>query len=64
MLNLVNDEINLLVLRLTPGSYEEIKNELNNISITLGDGYSHLKLDGSFEKNLSFMSSLSLYPCF
>ena len=64
MLNLMNDEINLLVLRLTPGSYEEIKNELSNISITLGDDYSHLKLDGSFEKNLSFMSSLSLYPMF
>jgi len=64
MLNLLNDEINLLVLRLTPGSYEEIKNELSNISITLGDDYSHLKLDGSFEKNLSFMSSLSLYPMF
>ena len=64
MLNLLNDEINLLVLRLTPGSYEEIKSELNNISITLGDDYSHLKLDGSFEKNLNFMSNLSLYPMF
>jgi len=64
MLNLLNDEINLLVLKLTPGSYEEIKNELNNISITLGDNYSHLKLDDIFLKNLSFMSNLSLYPMF
>ncbi|MCK4286257.1 MAG: FtsX-like permease family protein, partial [Candidatus Lokiarchaeota archaeon] len=64
ILNLMNDEINLLVLRLTPGSYEEIKNELNNISITLGDNYTHLKLDSAFEKNLNFISNLSLYPMF
>jgi len=64
ILNLMNDEINLLVLRLLPGSYEEIKNELNNISITLGDNYTHLKLDSAFEKNLNFISNLSLYPMF
>ena len=64
ILNLMNEEINLLVLKLSPGSYEVIKNELNNISATLGDNYTHLRLDSVFEKNLSFISNLSLYPMF
>jgi ABC-type antimicrobial peptide transport system permease subunit len=64
ILNFVNDEINLLVLKLTPGSYEGIKNKLNNISITLGDNFTHLKLDTIFEKNLNFISNLSIYPTF
>ncbi|MBY8986276.1 MAG: ABC transporter permease [Candidatus Lokiarchaeota archaeon] len=64
ILNLMNEEINLLVLKLSPGSYEGIKNELNNISATLGDNYTHLRLDGVFEKNLSFISNLSLYSMF
>jgi ABC-type lipoprotein release transport system permease subunit len=64
ILNLMNDEINILVLKLTPGLYEEVKNELNNISLTLGDNFTHLKLDAVFRKNLSFISNLSLYPMF
>jgi len=64
ILNLMNDEINLLVLKLRPGSYEEVKNELNNISLTIGDNFTHLKLDDVFGKNLSFVSNLSLYPMF
>ncbi len=64
ILNLMNDEINLLVLKLRPGSYEEVKNELNNISLTIGDNFTHLKLDDVFGKNLSFISNLSLYPMF
>jgi len=64
ILNLKNGEINLLVLKLKPGSYESIKNELINISTTLGDSFTHLRLNGVFEKNLSFISNLSLYPMF
>jgi len=64
ILNLMNDEINLLVLKLRPGSYEEVKNELNNISLTIGDNFTHLKLDDVFLRNLSFISNLSLYPIF
>ncbi len=64
MLNLMNEEINLLVLKLTPDFYNEVKDELNNISATLGDDFTHLRLDGAFEKNLSFISNLSLYPMF
>ncbi|MHA2283904.1 MAG: FtsX-like permease family protein [Promethearchaeota archaeon] len=64
ILNLMNEEINLLVLKLSPGSYLEVQNELNNISATLGDNYTHLRLDGVFEKNLNFISNLSLYPMF
>ncbi|MHA1932286.1 MAG: FtsX-like permease family protein [Promethearchaeota archaeon] len=64
LLNLMNEEVNLLVLKLIPGSYEEVKNELNNISATLGENYTHLRLDNVFEKNVSFISNLSLYPMF
>ncbi len=64
ILNLMNDEINLLVLKYKPESYEEVKNELDNISLTLGTNFTHLKLDATFRKNLSFMSNLSLYPMF
>jgi ABC-type antimicrobial peptide transport system permease subunit len=64
ILNLMNDEINLLVLKVSPGSYEGIKNELDNISATLGDNFSHLELNDVFGKNLNFISNLSLYPMF
>ncbi|MHA2269871.1 MAG: FtsX-like permease family protein [Promethearchaeota archaeon] len=64
ILNLMNEEINLLVLKLAPGSYEEISSDLNNISVTLGDNFTHLRLDSAFEKNINFISNLSLYPMF
>jgi len=64
ILNLLNDEINLLVLRIAPGSYEDIRNELNNISVIIGDSFTHLILDDVFGKNLNFMLNLSLYPMF
>jgi ABC-type lipoprotein release transport system permease subunit len=64
ILNLMNDEINLLVLKISPGSYEVMKNELDNISTTLGDNFTHLRLDDVYGKNLSFISNLSLYPMF
>ncbi|MFW9895000.1 MAG: FtsX-like permease family protein [Candidatus Thorarchaeota archaeon] len=64
MLNLENDEINLLMLKLSLGSYEEVKPELDNLTATLGGNFTHLRLDGVFEINLRFISNLSLYPMF
>lgn len=64
ILNLINEEINLLLLQLNPGSYKAIKGELDNISSKLGTNFTHLRLDGVFKENLDFLFNLSLYPSF
>lgn len=64
ILNLAHDEINLLVLRVNPDSYEDIANELSNISAQLGNRFTYFNLDGIFADNLNFLSNLSLYPMF
>ena len=62
--NLTNEEINLLALKIDPKSYESIRDELNNISLILGENFTHLKLDSIFNENLNFVSNLSIYPMF
>ncbi|MFW9823856.1 MAG: FtsX-like permease family protein [Candidatus Thorarchaeota archaeon] len=64
ILNLQNDEINLLMLKLSPGSYEGVKDELDNLSAVIGGNFTYLRLNGVFETNLRFISNLSLYPMF
>jgi ABC-type antimicrobial peptide transport system permease subunit len=60
-----NETVNLLLLKLKNGQYNNIKNELESyIEANLGSNFTHINLDGVFEKNLTFLSNLSLYPIF
>jgi len=62
ILNLMNDEINLIILKLSPGSYEGIKDHFENVTQTLGENFSYLRLDQVFQENLTFVGNLTIYP--
>ncbi|MFX1571944.1 MAG: FtsX-like permease family protein [Promethearchaeota archaeon] len=62
-LNLTN-QINLLLLKINPDSYEKIREELTNILNILGPNFSLLNLNTVFNENLTFISNISLYPLF
>jgi ABC-type antimicrobial peptide transport system permease subunit len=63
MLNLKNQEINLVLLKLKNGAYDKIKNELQfTIKKCLGEEFSHLKLDAVFNANYLHVSSFTIYP--
>ncbi len=64
LLDLNNDEVNIVVLKLSSGIYHQIKEEIDDISKTLGVNFSHLRLDHVFQDNLKFLSNLSMYPIF
>ncbi|MFX0080469.1 MAG: FtsX-like permease family protein [Candidatus Hodarchaeota archaeon] len=60
-----NQTINLVLLKLKSGSYNNIKADLELfIESNLGTNFTHFKLDGVFKKNLNFLLNLSLYPMF
>jgi len=61
-LNLVNDEVNLIMLKLNPGAYQGIYETLENVTNTIGENFTYLRLDQVFQENLTFVSFLSIYP--
>lgn len=61
-LNLVNDEVNLIMLKLSPGTYQGINETLENVTNTIGENFTYLRLDQIFRENLTFVSFLSIYP--
>jgi len=61
-LNLVNDEVNLIMLKLSPGAYQGINETLENVTNTIGENFTYLRLDQVFRENLTFVSFLSIYP--
>ncbi|MFX1375681.1 MAG: FtsX-like permease family protein [Promethearchaeota archaeon] len=62
---LSNETINLVLLELKDGAYNNIKTDLEVfIQSNLGSNFSHMSLDGIFKKNLNFLFNLSLYPMF
>ncbi|MFX1393154.1 MAG: FtsX-like permease family protein [Promethearchaeota archaeon] len=62
-MNFTYNEINIVLLKLESGSYEDIEEELENIiERTLGNDFTYLLLDVIFEENLSYLSNLTLYP--
>lgn len=62
---LSNETLNLVLLKLKSGQYHNIKNELESyIELNLGPNFTHINLDSVFEKNLTFLSNLSLTPIF
>jgi len=61
-LNLTS-EINLVLLKLEPGSFNSIKNELGDIiNSSLGENFTYILLDGIFKANLNYLFINSLYP--
>jgi len=64
LLNFTYDEINLIMLKLKSGSYNNIIDEIINITNNLGTDFIHLKLDAIFKKNIDYLFNLSLYPIF
>jgi ABC-type antimicrobial peptide transport system permease subunit len=62
-LNFTNNEINLILLELKSGTYDDIKDDLKDfIEIYLGSEFTCISLDEIFEKNLDYLSSLIFYP--
>ncbi|MFX1275463.1 MAG: FtsX-like permease family protein [Promethearchaeota archaeon] len=63
-LNLTS-EINLALLKIESGSFNNIKNELNNIiTNSLGYNFTCILLDGVFNVNLSYLHTISFYPLY
>jgi len=60
-LNLTS-EINLVSIKIQDGAYSMIKNSLENISNSIGENFTYLRLDDIFQSNLDLLNNLSLYP--
>ncbi|MFX1569474.1 MAG: FtsX-like permease family protein [Promethearchaeota archaeon] len=58
----LSSEINLISIKIQDGAYSKIENSLENISDSIGENFTYLKLDEIFQSNLDFLSNLSLYP--
>lgn len=62
ILNFSEGAINLVMLKLKSGIYNELREDLNNITEGIGERFTYLKLDEIFNQNLGFLSNLSIYP--
>jgi len=62
ILGFSNEVVNLVILKIKFGAYDEIREDLNNITNTIGENFTYLKLDDVFHDNLNFLSNLSIYP--
>ncbi|MFX1365624.1 MAG: FtsX-like permease family protein [Promethearchaeota archaeon] len=62
ILNLTNEEINLVILKLSRNSYNEIRGDLEYITENIGEEFTYLLLDDTFQQNIDFLSYLSFYP--
>ncbi len=58
----LSSEINLVSLKIQDGTYDTIRDSLENISSNIGENFTYLKLDDVFHINLDFLNNLSLYP--
>jgi len=64
MLNFNEGEINLVLLNIQAGAYDDIKDTVNSTIATIPGNFTHLVLDGIFDANLNYVYSLSQYPAF
>ena len=64
MLNVNEEEINLVLLQIQAGTYDDIKDTINSTIATIPGNFTHIVLDGIFDANLNHVSSLSQYPAF
>ncbi len=62
VLNLINDEVNIILIKINDGAYEGIKNNLENITQTIGERFTFFKLDQIFQENINFVGNLAIYP--
>lgn len=62
ILNLMNNEVNIIMIKIQDGVYEGIKNDLENITQTIGVNFTYLRLDQIFQENLNFVGTLAIYP--
>ncbi|MFX1397486.1 MAG: FtsX-like permease family protein [Promethearchaeota archaeon] len=57
------NEINVVLLKITPGSYDSIEANLSTlIGTNLGANFTFILLDSIFNENLTFLNATSLYP--
>ena len=62
-LNFTNNEINFILLKIKSDSYDDIVEELEKIiENNLGNDFDCILLDVIFEENLTYLSTLTLYP--
>jgi ABC-type antimicrobial peptide transport system permease subunit len=64
ILSLSNETVNIIMLKLKSGVYNEILEDLNNVTNAIGESFTFLKLDQIFNQNLDFLNYLSIYPTF
>jgi ABC-type antimicrobial peptide transport system permease subunit len=64
-LNFSEQNINLLLLKIRPGEYDSVINNIELIiSGNLGDNFIYINLNQTFDENLQFLDNLTLYPAF
>ncbi len=64
-LNFSEQNINLLLLKMRPGEYDSVIDNIELIiSENLGDDFTYICLNQTFDENLQFLNNLTLYPAF
>jgi len=64
-LNFSGQNINLLLLKIRPGEYDSVIDNIELIiSGNLGDNFTYINLNQTFDDNLEYLNNLTLYPAF
>jgi ABC-type lipoprotein release transport system permease subunit len=64
-LNFTGQNINLLLLEIRPGEYDSVIANIELIiSGNLGDNFTYINLNQTFDDNLEYLNNLTLYPAF
>ncbi len=64
-LNFTEQNINLLLLKIRPGEYNNVIDNIELIiSGNLGDNFTYINLNQTFDENLQYLNNLTLYPAF
>ena len=64
-LNFSEQDINLLLLKIRPGEYDSVIDNIELIiSGNLGDNFTYINLNQTFDDNLQYLNNLTLYPAF
>ena len=64
-LNFSGQNINLLLLKIRPGEYDSVIDNIESIiSGNLGDNFTYINLNQTFNDNLQYLNNLTLYPAF
>jgi len=64
-LNFSGQNINLLLLKIRPGELDSVIDNIELIiSGNLGDNFTYINLNQTFDENLQYLNNLTLYPAF